>query len=87
MKQLNHSWLRIFGPMSYLVHDQEGAVTSELVGLACDRYSITRAFAGTDAHTTTGLAEAHIRFTKLIALKLENDCKQNGINTTHRYHV
>ena len=69
-------WVRFFGPMQYLVFDQEGAITADAFGLACDRWSIRRIFAGTDAHTVTGLAESHIRLAKTIAMKLDADSQK-----------
>ena len=82
LKCMNRTWFRYFGPMEYLVFDQEGAITSDLVGLTCDRYNIKRLLAGKDAHTVTGLAEAHIRLTKQVALKLWNDCRAQGLQVS-----
>ena len=71
------TWARIFGPPVYFVSDQEGALTSDMVGTAMDRYSIKRDFAGADPnrgqHTTTGLIEGNIRMTKSIAHKNKVD--------------
>ena len=79
---LTRTWFRYFGPMEYMVMDQEPAATSDLRGVTCDRFSIRRVFAGTDAHAVTGLAESHIRLTKLVALKPHEDCQREGLNVS-----
>ena len=81
---LIESWCRFFGPMQFLVSDQEGAITSEMMGSACDRYSIRRILGGsTEKHTTTGLVESHIRLLKATALKLKADCDREGLSLTN----
>ena len=45
------SWIRYFGPMVDLVTDQEGAITSDLVGKGCEKFGITRDFGGSQGHT------------------------------------
>ena len=58
-----YAWLRYFGSPRTIVSDQEGAIKSETYEAVCDRYSMHRVLAGSDAkgeHSTTGLAEKHI---------------------------
>ena len=74
------TWIRYFGPMKTLVVDQEGGLTGDLTSRFCDRYNIERQFAGTDAHTTTAIAERGIAITKLCALKLKADCTKQGLD-------
>ena len=81
---LIENWCRFFGPMQFLVSDQEGAITSEMIGSACDRYSIVRLLGGsTDKHTVTGLVESHMRLIKASALKLKADCEREGLSLTN----
>ena len=72
-------WVRYFGPMLILVSDQEGAAVSDLVSRFCDRYNITRSFAGTDDHTLTGLAERFIFIVRTASLKTWNDVRKQGL--------
>ncbi|CAK0817055.1 unnamed protein product, partial [Prorocentrum cordatum] len=84
LRCMGECWIRFFGPMETFVSDQEGALTSDLVGTTLDRYTIKREFAGTDPNkeekSTTGLVESHIRMTKSIALKNEVVAKREGLN-------
>ncbi|CAK0846103.1 unnamed protein product [Prorocentrum cordatum] len=84
LRCMGECWIRFFGPMETFVSDQEGALTSDLVGTTLDRYTIKREFAGTDTNkeekSTTGLVESHIRMTKSIALKNEVVAKREGLN-------
>ena len=62
-KVILHNWLKYFGPMKILKSDQEGGVKSEVFADICDRFSVHRLLAGSDAkgeHTSTGLVEKHI---------------------------
>lgn len=83
LRCLTSTWIRFFGPMETFISDQEGALTSDLVGTTLDRFTIKRELAGTDpnsgSHTTTGLAESHIRMTKAIALKNKVDAKKDNL--------
>ena len=64
---LMDSWLRFFGPMVYLVADQETDWSSAEMASVCDKFGTQRTFGGSDgttmAHkgrrTTTGLVEKH----------------------------
>ena len=72
MRNLLANWLRYFGPPKILKSDQEGAIKGDEFALTCERYSIHRHLAGSDGsgtHTSTGLAEAHIKLVKTAALK------------------
>ena len=59
MRALTECWLCLFGPMETIVSDQEGALTSDMVGAAFDRHSIKRELAGSNPNrtqrTTAGL--------------------------------
>ena len=77
-----YAWLRYFGSPRTVVSDQEGAIKSETYEAVCDRYSMHRVLAGSDAkgeHSTTGLAEKHIQLIKLGSLKCEHQCRQQGL--------
>ncbi len=79
--------LQFFGPMEYFVSDQEGAITSDMVGMAVHRYSIKRLFVGVGGHTGTGLVDSHIRLTKWTAYKLRADAKKEGMEITDKVLV
>ena len=77
-----HTWLRYFGPPRVARSDQEGGIKSEEFGKLCDRFSMHRQLACSDGkgeHTTTGLAESHIRLIKTSALKCEHQCRHQGL--------
>ena len=74
-----NGWIKYFGPFQTLIHDQQGTITSELVGRFCDRFCIRRDFAGHDDSTHAGLAERHIMLTRLMALKTWEDVQRTGL--------
>ena len=76
-----------FGPMEYFVSDQEGAITSDMIGMALERFSIKRVLVGKGSHTGTGLIDSHIRLVKWTALKLKFDAKREGLQVSDRLLV
>ena len=81
-KAMLYCWFRYFGVPRRLVSDQEGGIKSEEFAAVCDRYSIHRQLAGSDAkgeHTTTGLPEKHIDLIKIASLKTQHQCAREGL--------
>jgi len=79
-----NGWVNIL-VMDTLIHDQEGAITSDAFAEVCDRFCIRLSLTGTGAHTSTGLVERHIAITKLTAYKLWADCQQQGLQVTKEF--
>ena len=75
-------WIRYFGPMWYLMTDQEGAVVSNLVAKACEKYGIEREFGGSQGHTSAPVAERRIEIVRLAAQKLYSSAQKYGWNVT-----
>ena len=65
--------------MYVLVSDQEGAVTSDLVSIACEKFNIERDLGGSQGHTSAPLAERRLSIIKLTALKLWSTCERTGL--------
>ena len=63
-------WIRLWGPMQYLLSDQEGGLLTNESTPFFSRMCINRLLVGKDGATTKGLVERHIALTKLAMLKL-----------------
>lgn len=75
-------WIRYFGSMVILASDQEGAVISDLVGIACEKFDIQREFGGSYGHSSAPAAERRLSIIKLGALKLWSTVQRTGLNAT-----
>ena len=75
-------WIRYFGPMSFLVSDQESAMLSDLVGKACEKFGIEREFGGSGGHTGAPIAERRIQLVRIGALKLWDTVVRTGLTVT-----
>eukprot|EP00959_Pyramimonas_sp_CCMP1952_P310352 6495064-Pyramimonas_sp.AAC.1 len=65
--------------MENLVMDQEGGMTTDMVGPFAVRCTITLVFGGADGHTTTGLVERAIQTCKWTASKTKRDVIKQGL--------
>ena len=62
--------------------DQEGGIRSSKSGKRLENLGITRRLKGSQVqgeHTGTGLAEAHVRLTKLSSMKLKASAQKTGL--------
>ncbi len=73
------TWIRYFGPMNTITSDQEGAVTSDLVAIACEKFNINRDLGGSYGHTAAPIAERRIEIVKLGSLKLWSTVQRTGL--------
>eukprot|EP00959_Pyramimonas_sp_CCMP1952_P282447 5903535-Pyramimonas_sp.AAC.1 len=76
------SWIRYFGPMTHLGTDQEGAITSDLVGKCCEMFDIVRDFGGSQGHAAAPIAERRLEIIRTGAQKLWATVQKTGLNTT-----
>ena len=91
MKFFLYCWFRWFGPPRQLVSDQDSTFRSTEMARLCDRYHIQRVLAGSDPqkfssggkHTTTGLAESHVKLHQLTMLILKEDIKNSGFEISN----
>ena len=79
MKAVFGCWIRYFGPPRVLVTDQEGAITSDLVGKCCERFGINRDFGGSQGHTAAPMAERRIEIVRIGAAKLWQQVRKQGM--------
>ena len=82
MKLVLHCWIRYFGPMRFLVTDQEGALTSDMIGKCCEKFNIHREFGGSQGHTSAPLAERRIEIIRLSSQKVWATVQKTGLNAT-----
>ena len=82
MRVVLRVWIRYFGPMRCIATDQEGAITADLVAVACEKFGIDREFGGSQGHTAAPVAERRLAIVKLGALKLWNTVKRTGLQAT-----
>ena len=75
-------WIRLFGPMGCLASDQEGAVISDLIGIACEKFNIDRDLGGSYGHSAAQVAERRLAIIKLGALKLWETSRRTGLQVT-----
>ena len=82
LKKMLYLWMRVFGPPRVLVSDQEGGLSSARSAAELERFSIIRRLKGSDAqgrHTGTGLAEIHVKLSKLSMRKIKAECDLLGL--------
>eukprot|EP00973_Karenia_brevis_P054249 7537126-Karenia_brevis.AAC.1 len=68
--------------MVVLASDQERAITSDQVGMACEKSNIKLDLCGLQGHTAAPLAERRLAIIKLTALKLWHTANETRLNTT-----
>ena len=73
-------WIRVWGPMEHLVTDQEGGLVSHEATSFFERMQIKRILIGTEGSTTKGIVERHIALTKVALLKLNKECRIQGLD-------
>ena len=76
------SWIRHFGPMFYLVTDQEGAIASDLVGKCCEKFDVARNFGGSQGPATAPVAESWIEIARAGSQKLWATVQKTGLGAT-----
>jgi hypothetical protein len=87
MQTVFQHWIRYFGPMYILATDQEGAITSDLVSMCCERFNIDREFGGSQGHTAAPVAERRIQVIQLAAQKLWASVQRLGLQVTQEQVV
>ena len=70
------------GPPLWLVSDQEGAVISDLISMACEAYDIQKDLMDSEVHTKTGMVEIRLGIFKLDVLKLYAQVQRQHLNIT-----
>ena len=75
-------WIRVWGPSQNLLSDQEGGLLSNEATRMFDKLNINRLLVGTSGSTTKGLVERHIAITKTAMLKLQKQCKDEGLEVS-----
>ena len=81
-KALLTLWIRFWGPMTYLLTDQEGGLLTVSATRMFERFGITRLLVGQGASHTKGLVERHIALTKLSMLRLKDAARKEGLDVT-----
>ena len=83
IEALRREWIRLFGPPSRIVSDQEGSMTSYEVQNFLEKLGITRCLVGTQGSHTKGLVERHIGLVKLSMLKMKAAQTREGVIMSH----
>ena len=79
MEAIFYGWIMYFGPMLVIAFDQEGGITSEMVGVMCEKFNITRDLGGSQGHTGASLAERRLAIIKLGAMKTQRGAEAQGL--------
>ena len=82
LRALFVGWVKFFGPMTILASDQEGAITSDQVGIACEKFGIKLDLGGSYGHTAAPVAERRLALMKLCAVKLWASSQKTGLPIT-----
>ena len=69
LRALFVGWVKFFGPTTILASDQEGAITSDQVGIACEKFGIKLDLGGSYGHMAAPVAERRLAI-KLCVVKL-----------------
>ena len=77
LRALCVGWIKFFGPMAILASDQEGAITSDQVGIACEKFGIKLDLGGSYGHTAAPVAERRLALIKLCAVLRRNLASQS----------
>ena len=75
-------WIRVWGPMEYLVSDQEGGLVSHEATSFFERMQLKCTHIGTEGSTTKGIVERHIALTTVALLKLNRECRVQGLDSS-----
>ncbi len=73
--------------MRVLVTDQEGALSTDMIGKCCEKFNIDHDFGGSQGHTSAPLAERPIEILRLGAQKLWRTVQKTGRAPTQEDRV
>ena len=83
VKALINLWIRMFGPMTTLMGDQEGGLVSNLGTQLLDSLNIKRYLTGPGSVTSKGVIEGHIALTKYTMFRCASQAEKEGLDLSH----
>ena len=83
VRNIVNMWIRLWGPPTYIMSDQEGGLVSTEATRFCDRFNITRVLVGKGGTSTKGLIERHVALTKYVMLRSKAACAREGLDLSY----